>query len=202
MKPKKQRDAAPVVIKRLREALAVVPGVKIDLRAMKSINISSGNSKYEYTLKSGSTDDLYRIVPQMLDKLAKLEGLRDVATNLDVNPQMKVEIDREKAAVYGITMDQIRQELFNAFGSRPISTIYTPSNSYQVILETLPELQSNTDGLVPTASQDRERTNRPARSGRAPCPHGGSAASASSRSASGRDHLVQPCAWILARTRP
>ena len=83
----------------------------------------------------------------MQDKLAKLEGLRDVTTNLDFNPQMKVEIDREKAAVYGITMDQIRQELFNAFGSRPISTIYTPSNSYQVILETLPELQSNTTDL-------------------------------------------------------
>ena len=115
--------------------------------ASQSINIGSGNSKYEYTLKSGSTDDLYRIVPQMLDKLAKLEGLRDVTTNLNFNPQMKVEIDREKAAVYGITMDQIRQELFNAYGSRPISTIYTPSNSYQVILETLPELQSNTTDL-------------------------------------------------------
>ena len=139
---------------------------------------------------------------QMRDKLAKLEGLRDVTTNLDVNPQMKVEIDREKAAVYGITMDQIRQELFNAYGSRQISTIYTPSNSYQVILETLPELQSNTTRLVPAASQDRERTNRPARSGGAPCPHRGSAAGASSGSASGRDHLVQSCAWILARTRP
>ena len=147
LKPRKERDAAPVVIKRLREALAVVPGVKIDLRAQRSIEISTGSSKYAYALKSGSTDDLYRIVPQMLDKLAKLEALRDVTSNLEVKPQMKAEIDREKAAIYGINMDQIRQELFNAYGSRPISTIYTPSNSYQVILETLPELQSNTTDL-------------------------------------------------------
>ena len=114
--------------------------------ANRTINISGGNSKYEYTLKSGSADDLYRTVPHMLDKLSKLEGLRDVTTNLDFKPQM-VEIDREKAAVYGVSMDQIRQELFNAFGSRQISTIYTPSNSYPVLLETLPELQSNTTDL-------------------------------------------------------
>ena len=149
LKPRKERDGAPVVIKRLREALAVVPGVKIEFRAGKNINISGGSSKYEYTLKSGSTDDLYRIVPQMQEKLSKLDGLRDVSTNYEINPQMKVEIDREKAAVYGITMDQIRQELFNAYGARLISTIYTPSNSYPVILETLPELQSRATRPVP-----------------------------------------------------
>jgi HAE1 family hydrophobic/amphiphilic exporter-1 len=147
LKPRKERDPASVVVKRLREALTVVAGVKIDLRANRTINISGGNSKYEYILKSGSADDLYRTVPRMLDKLSKLEGLRDVTSNLDFKPQMKVEIDREKAAVYGVSMDQIRQELFNAFGSRPISTIFMPSNSYQVLLETLPELQSNTTDL-------------------------------------------------------
>ncbi len=64
------------------------------------------------------------------------------------NPQLTVEIDREKAAVYGITSDQIRQELFNAYGSRQVATIYTPSNDYQVILETLPELQTNPSELA------------------------------------------------------
>ena len=83
----------------------------------------------------------------MRDKIAKLEGLRDVNTDLYINnPQMTVEIDREKAAVYGITVDQIRQELFNAFGSRQVATIYTPSNDYQVILETLPSSRPNTIG--------------------------------------------------------
>ena len=69
-----------------------------------------------------------------------IPGLLDVKTDLYIqNPQMTVEIDREKAAVYGITVDQIRQELYNAFGSRQVATIYTPSNDYQVILESLPE---------------------------------------------------------------
>ena len=52
-----------------------------------------------------------------------------------------IEVDREKAAVYGITIDQIRQELFDAFGNRQVATIYTPSNDYQVILETKPEFR-------------------------------------------------------------
>ena len=51
---------------------------------------------------------------------------------------MMIEVDREKAAVYGITIDQVRQELFNAFGTRQVATIYTPSNDYQVILEACP----------------------------------------------------------------
>ena len=85
----------------------------------------------------------------MRDKLAKLDGLRDVTTDLYIkNPQMTVDIDREKAAVYGITADQIRQELFNAYGSRQVATIYTPSNDYQVILETLPQFQANPSELA------------------------------------------------------
>ena len=59
---------------------------------------------------------------------------------------MMIEVDREKAAVYGITVDQVRQELFNAFGSRQVATIYTPSNDYQVILESLPEFQADPSG--------------------------------------------------------
>jgi HAE1 family hydrophobic/amphiphilic exporter-1 len=63
------------------------------------------------------------------------------------NPQMMVEVDREKAGVYGVTVDQVRQELFNAFGSRQVATIYTPANDYQVILESLPEYQTSVADL-------------------------------------------------------
>ena len=63
-------------------------------------------------------------------------GLLDVNTDLYVtNPQMTIDIDREKAAVYGVTVDQVRQELFNAFGTRQVATIYTATNDYQIILE-------------------------------------------------------------------
>jgi HAE1 family hydrophobic/amphiphilic exporter-1 len=84
----------------------------------------------------------------MRDRIAEIEGLRDVTTDLYVkNPQMTVEIDREKAAVYGVTIDQIRQELFNAFGARQVATIYTQTNDYQVILESQPQFQADPSQL-------------------------------------------------------
>ena len=105
---------------------------------MQNINITGRISKSDcqYTLQSSDTEALYRFAPEMRDKIAQIEGLRDVSTDLYItNPQLSVEIDREMAAVYGISIDQVRQELFNAFGSRQVATIYTPSNDYQVILE-------------------------------------------------------------------
>src|SRR5204862_2952525 len=82
--------------------------------------------------------------PEMREQIAKVPGLRDVTSDLYIkNPQMNVEIDREKAAVYGITIDQIRQELFDAFGARQVASIYTPTNDYQVILESQPKFQAD-----------------------------------------------------------
>ena len=78
----------------------------------------------------------------MTARLEKIEGLRDVNSDLAItNPQVGVEIDREKAGVYGVTVDQIRQEMFDAFGTRQVATIYTPTNDYWVILESKPEFQ-------------------------------------------------------------
>ncbi|MDH8297514.1 efflux RND transporter permease subunit, partial [Klebsiella pneumoniae] len=67
---------------------------------------------------------------------------QDVTTDLYIkNPQLTVEIDREKAAVYGVTADQIRNQLFNAYGARQVGTIYMPSNDYQIILEVQPKFR-------------------------------------------------------------
>ena len=102
----------------------------------------------QYTLQSSDTELLYDVAPKLRDKIAEIDGLRDVTTDLYIkNPQMTVEIDREKAAVYGITIDQIRQELFNAFGARQVATIYTPTNDYQVILESQPRFQADPSQL-------------------------------------------------------
>ncbi len=84
----------------------------------------------------------------MRDKIAKIPGLIDVNTDLYItNPQVMIDVDREKAAVYGITIDQVRQELFDAFGARQVATIYTDSNDYQVILETKPEFRADPSAL-------------------------------------------------------
>jgi HAE1 family hydrophobic/amphiphilic exporter-1 len=145
LKPKSERDqSASQVIQRLRQATAVVPGVKVFFQNVPNISFGGriSKSEYQYTLQSSDTDELYSIAPELRDRIAKLDGLRDVTTDLYIkNPQMNVEVDREKAAVYGITVDQVRNELFSAFGTRQVGTIYTPSNDYQIIMESDPRFQ-------------------------------------------------------------
>jgi HAE1 family hydrophobic/amphiphilic exporter-1 len=150
LKPKKERDSAPVVIQRLRQKVATVPGIATRFQGIQNINIGGRISKgeYQYTLQSGDTEALYSVAPALRDKIAKISGLSDVSTDLYLkNPQVLVEIDREKASVYGISPDLIRNQLFNAYGSRQVATIYTPSNDYQVIMEALPNLQNDPTDL-------------------------------------------------------
>jgi HAE1 family hydrophobic/amphiphilic exporter-1 len=150
LKPKKERDSIRGVIERLRPRTATVPGIRTYFQVIQNINIGGRISKgqYQYTLQSGDTEALYAIAPELRDKIARVPGLQDVNTDLYIkNPQMTVEIDREKAAVFGITADQIRNQLFNAYGSRQIATIYTPSNDYQVIMEVPPKFQQSTSDL-------------------------------------------------------
>ncbi len=151
LKPRNEREGVNTVIHRLRAAAGnAVPGLVVHFRAVQNLNISGRPSQgeYQYTLTSSDTDTLYRVAPEIQAKIAELGIVRDVTTDLDLrNPQMNIEIDREKAAVYGISIDQVRQELFNAFGSRQVATIYTPDDDYQVILESKPEFQTDISAL-------------------------------------------------------
>jgi HAE1 family hydrophobic/amphiphilic exporter-1 len=152
LKLKKERggETGTEVIQRLRRSANVVPGIQIFFQSIQNINIGGrfSKSQYQYTLQSNDTDALYRVAPEMRDKIAAVPGLADVGTDLYIkNPQMTVEVDREKAAVYGVTVDQVRQELFNAYGSRQVATIYTPSMDYAVLLETQPQFQANPSEL-------------------------------------------------------
>jgi hydrophobic/amphiphilic exporter-1 (mainly G- bacteria), HAE1 family len=151
LKPREARkDDVVQVIQRLRRTANVVTGMAVYFRPVQNINISGriSKSEYLYTLQSSDVEALYRVAPEMTAKLAEVDGLRDVTSDLYIrNPQMTIEIDREAAGVYGITVDQIRQELFNAFGTRQVATIFTPSNDYQVIMESLPEFQADPSGL-------------------------------------------------------
>src|SRR5882757_220420 len=151
LKPKHDRgESSTDVIQRLRRAANTVPGMAVYFQNVQNINITGriSKSEFQYTLQSSDTPLLYEVAPQMRDKIAKIEGLRDVTTDLYIkNPQMTIEVDREKAAVYGITIDQIRQELFNAFGARQVATIYTATNDYQVILESQPQFQADPSQL-------------------------------------------------------
>jgi HAE1 family hydrophobic/amphiphilic exporter-1 len=151
LKPRdERRESATDVIQRLRRTAGVVPGIRVFFQSIQNINLGGriSKSQYQYTMQSNDTESLYRVAPEMRDKIAKLDGLLDVAVDLYIkNPQVTVEVDREKAAVYGVSIDQVRQELYNAFGSRQVATIYTPANDYPVILESQPEFQTNANDL-------------------------------------------------------
>jgi len=150
LKPRGERPKLPVIVARLRREANVVPGMQIFFQPIQNIRLGGRltKSEYEYTLQSNDTDALYKAAPTMRDAIAKLPGLRDVTTDLYIkNPQITVEVDREKAAVYGVTVDQVRQELYNAFGTRQVATIYTPANDYEVILESMPQYRSSPKDL-------------------------------------------------------
>src|SRR5204863_8756809 len=139
-------ENSTAVIQRLRNTANTVPGMAVYFQNIQNVNITGrlSKSEYQYTLQSSDTQLLYDITPKLRDKIAEIEGLRDATTDLYIKtPQMTVEVDREKAAVYGISIDQVRQELFDAFGARQVATIYTPTNDYQVILETQPQFQAD-----------------------------------------------------------
>jgi HAE1 family hydrophobic/amphiphilic exporter-1 len=151
LKPRSERkENSTAIIQRLRGKANSLTGVQTFFQNVQNINITGriSKSEYQYTMQSSDIPALYGVGPDMLDKIKQLPGLRDVTGDLYVkNPQMTLEIDRAAAAVYGVTVDQIRQELYNCFGSRQVGTIYTASNDYQVILECDKSIQVDPTGL-------------------------------------------------------
>ena len=151
LKPRKERDDLQTILARLRKNSNSVPGLAIYFQPIQNINLGGklAKSQYQYTLQSNDTATLYRLAPELRNKISKIDGLLDVTMDLYVtNPQVTIDVDREKAAVYGVTVDQVRQELYNAFGVRQVATIYSPVNYYQVILETQPDFQVSPDDLA------------------------------------------------------
>jgi HAE1 family hydrophobic/amphiphilic exporter-1 len=150
LKPKNERDNLNVIIARLRAKGRQVPGLQAFFQPIQNLNIGGRISKaqYQYVMQSGDTESLYRLSPEMRDKIEKIPGLLDVTTDLYIkNPQMTVDIDREKAMVYGVTVDQVRNQLYNAYGARQVGTIYMPSNDYQIILEAQPQFRVDPSNL-------------------------------------------------------
>ena len=148
---RERRENSLQIMQRLRQTANVVPGMKVTFRNVQNLNVSPGRpskGEYQYTLQSSDTDALYAAANKMREKLGAVDGIQDVDTDLAIrNPQMSVEIDRERAAIYGISIVQIRQEMFNAFGTRQVATIFTSDNDFPVILETKPEFQVDAAAL-------------------------------------------------------
>ena len=152
LKPRKERTLnADQVIQQLRPKVMQVPGIVMFLQNPPPIRLEAQVSKaqYQYTLQSPDTGELYRYAEQLESKLKQQPLLLDVTSDLQLkNPQIQVDIDRDKAAALGLTVEQIEDALYYAYGSRQISTIYAPNNQYNVVLELLPEYQQNAEALT------------------------------------------------------
>ena len=149
--PRNQRPGVEEIIQQLRPQLATVPGIRAFMQNLPPIRLGGMLTKslYQLTLQSPDIKDLYHHAPLLEAKMRTLPGLIDVTCDLQIkNPQVNVEINRDKAATLGVTAQQVEDALYYAYGSRQISTIYAPNNEYDVIMELEPRYQ-----MDPTALQ-------------------------------------------------
>jgi HAE1 family hydrophobic/amphiphilic exporter-1 len=151
LKPRDQRKlSADEIIQELRPKLAKVAGIRVFLKNVPSIQIggTSSKSQYQFTLQGQDTDELYRSAADFESKLREIPELMDVTSDLQIsNPQVHVEINRDKVAALGLSVLQVEDALAYAYGSRQVSSIFAPTNQYQVILELDPLYQGDPASL-------------------------------------------------------
>jgi len=150
LKPRDQRPDAGRIIQELRPKLTSIPGMKVFLQNVPAIRIGGHltKSQYQYTLQEADTTELYHWAPLIEAKLRSIPGLQDVTSDLQIaNPKISVQIDRSKAAALGVTPAQIEDALYTAYGQRQVSTIYTPTNEYWVVMEVEPQYQADPAAL-------------------------------------------------------
>ena len=151
LKPANQRKKdVDAIIDDLRPKLSQVPGMRIYLQNPPLVQVGGQITKspYQLTLQGPDQKELYANANLLLQKMAALPQLLDVTSDIQIrNPQLNVDIDRDKAAAVGVTAQQIEDALNDAYGTRQISTIYATSNEYQVILEVKPEYQQDPSAL-------------------------------------------------------
>jgi HAE1 family hydrophobic/amphiphilic exporter-1 len=149
LKPYGQRKPADDVVKELRPKLAKLIGIKSFVQNVPTIRIGAlTKSPYQYVIQGPDTALLYQWSPRIESKLRELPGIIDVSSDLQIaRPQVNVEIDREKASALGVSPQQIESTLNFAFGASQVSTIYTATNQYWVILELEPRYQREPSAL-------------------------------------------------------
>ena len=169
LKPLSQRDPAPVVMNRLRRALGRIPGARLFLQAVQDIRVGgrSSNAQYQYTVLGDSMPEVYQWAPKLMAAMQKDHTFTDV--NSDQQQQggeTEVTVDRTTASRLGLTMNQIDNTLYDAFGQRSVSTIYSALNQYHVVMEVAPQywqrpdmlkqIWVSTSGAQPSGSQSTQ----------------------------------------------
>ena len=127
----------------------VPPSIRLGSRGSSSV--------YQYTLSGTDLQELYRVTPLLLERVKEIPGLIDVNSDLQItSPQIIIDIDRDKASSLGLTAQQVEETLYSAFGSRQVSTIYTSTNQYSVILELDKQYQRDPSALAFLYLRNRE----------------------------------------------
>ncbi|CAK0200635.1 acriflavin resistance protein [Burkholderia pseudomallei] len=151
LKPRDERsESASDVIRSLQRQVANVTGISLYMQPVQDLTIDSTVSptQYQFMLTSPNPDEFATWVPKLVDRLRKEPSLADVATDLqNSGKSVYIEIDRTSAARFGITPATVDNALYDAYGQRIVSTIFTQSNQYRVILESEPQMQHYTDSL-------------------------------------------------------
>jgi HAE1 family hydrophobic/amphiphilic exporter-1 len=145
LKPFDRREPADTVLRELRPKLANLMGAKVFVQNVPAIRIGQlTKSQYQYVMRSANAEELYHWAPLVEQKLRSLPGLIDVTSDLQIaRPQVTVQIEREKASALGVSAQTIEAALNNAYGARQVSTIYTATNQYWVILQLQPRYQTD-----------------------------------------------------------
>lgn len=167
LKPQSEREPMKKVVEGLRKKLRGVAGINVFMRPTQNLQLGGRQSKaqYQYILQSIRADELSTWAQKLQEKLRSDPMFRDVTSDSQLRGlQAQLKIDRDRANSLGVSVDSIRTALFSAFGERQVSTIYLPTDSYQVIMEVAPEakqdesaingiyVRSSNGGLVPLSS--------------------------------------------------
>ncbi len=150
LKPLGQRASADAVMQELRPKVQDIPGLKIFLQNIPLIRIGAHltNSTYQLALQDTDTQQLFTWTPKLVAALAKEPGFVDVTSDMQIaSPQLDVKINRTAAAAYGVTPEQIETALYNAFGPAQVSTIYTPTDQFWVLMQVDPKRQADPNVL-------------------------------------------------------
>src|SRR6185437_10070097 len=147
LKPKDERsDSIQTIMARLRRDAQRVPGISVYLQPVQDLTIDSTVSRAQYQFVLGAAGDsiLTPWVPRLLTALQRAPQLQNVSTNyLDKGLTAQIDVDRDTAARFGVTAATIDNALYDAFGQRIISTIYSQSNQYRVILQAIPSMEDS-----------------------------------------------------------
>ena len=151
LKPRRQREATVVdIVNRLRPKVTGFPGLRAFISIPQAIRVGGRMSKssYDFTLYGPDTEQLYAEAPKLERAVARLPGLQEVSSDLQIkNPRVNIILDRDRAAALNLNWINVSSALYDAFGPQLASTIYSPTNQYRVLLEMLPQYQEHTDGL-------------------------------------------------------